>query len=63
MITALLFPRWDACNRHIARSRDKESAAEAWGDPDRDPDSEELDSGDVRAPRPGIVKKVKRADA
>ena len=39
------------------------AAAEAWGDPDRDPDLEELDSGDVRAPRPGIVKKVKRADA
>ncbi len=63
VITALLLPRWDVFNRLRARSRDKESAAEAWGDPDRDPDSEELDSGDVRAPRPGIVKKVKRADA
>jgi putative ABC transport system permease protein len=63
VITALLLPRWDVFNRLRARSRDKESAAEAWGDPDRDPDPEELDSGDVRAPRPGIVKKVKRADA
>ncbi|BEH01649.1 ABC transporter permease [Brooklawnia propionicigenes] len=63
VITALLLPRWDVFNRLRARSRDKESAAEAWGDPDRDPDLEELDSGDVRAPRPGIVKKVKRADA
>lgn len=63
VITALLLSRWDVFNRLRARSRDKESAAEAWGDPDRDPDPEELDSGDVRAPRPGIVKKVKRADA
>lgn len=63
VITTLLLPRWDVFNRLRARSRDKESAAEAWGDPDRDPDLEELDSGDVRAPRPGIVKKVKRADA
>lgn len=63
VITALLLPRWDVFNRLRARSRDKQSAADAWGDPDRDPDSEELDSGDARAPRPGIVKKVKRADA
>jgi len=63
VITALLLPRWDVFNKLRARSRDKQSAADAWGDPDRDPDPEELDSGDVRAPRPGIVKKVKRADA
>ncbi|WP_341728017.1 ABC transporter permease [Brooklawnia sp.] len=63
VITALLLPRWDVFNKIRARSRDKQSAVDPWGAPDREPDPEELDSGDARAPRPGLVKKVKRSDA
>ncbi|NLA29829.1 MAG: ABC transporter permease [Propionibacterium sp.] len=59
VVTALLLPRWDVFNRIRARSRDKQSVFDPWGDPD----PEEVDSGDARPPSTGIVKKVKRADA
>ncbi|WIY82150.1 ABC transporter permease [Propionimicrobium sp. PCR01-08-3] len=63
VVIALLLPRWDVFNRMRSRRRDKESAAEVFGEPDRKSAPEAVDAGEVRAVRPGIVKKVKRTDA